>query len=259
MSISLAYALLHASVLQAAVSQDSGFWRKGDAHLAIATVAATATLAVFDERIAHWMRQSSVQGDSSRHDKVLAATVVNEMPLTLAAIAAYGVGRLTRAPTVADVGAHLTESLAATILIVESILIPLGRARPRVSLDDAFDFHPGGGWRRFEYRAFPSLHAAAAFTTAAALCEEMRLRKANARRYVCPSLFVAATIPGFTRLYLDQHWATDILAGSVIGAFLGTRVVRYSHGRQTKIDRLLLPERVAVNVSEISVMWSISH
>jgi len=55
-----------------------------------------------------------------------------------------------------------------------------------------------------------------------------------------------ATIPGFTRIYLDQHWASDIVAGSVVGAFIGNRIVRYSHSRRTRVDRVLLPPRIIV-------------
>jgi membrane-associated phospholipid phosphatase len=30
-------------------------------------------------------------------------------------------------------------------------------------------------------------------------------------------------------MYLDQHWASDVLAGDVIGAVIGSRLVHYAH------------------------------
>jgi membrane-associated phospholipid phosphatase len=225
---------------------DSSFWRGSDSRLVIATVVATGALAVFDERIASWTRRSGVQGSSDRHDLVSAVTEVNEWPLTIIAVTTYGVGKLGRWPVVADVGAHLTQTLVATGIVAEVVRIGLGRTRPHASPDDAFRFEPGGGFTAFDYRSFPSIHAAVAFATAASLAEEMRMREYGPRRILAPLLFAAATIPGFTRLYLDQHWASDVLVGSVVGAFLGTRVVRYTHGRRTKVDRILLDAKVGI-------------
>lgn len=234
---------------------DSSFVHKGDGKLAIAAVAATALTAAFDERIARWTRQPSVQGDSSRSDVVKAVTVVNEVPLTIGAVATYGIGRLTGNRTVADVGAHLTQSLVATEVVAEIVRSGLGRTRPRASQDDAFAFKPGGGLTRFEYRSWPSLHAAVAFATAASLSEEMRVHDMPGRAYATWALYGAALIPGFTRLYLDQHWASDVVAGAAVGAYLGHRVTQYSHRRRTRIDRILLSKHVSIVGPALQVRW----
>jgi membrane-associated phospholipid phosphatase len=135
-------------------------------------------------------------------------TVVNEMPLTVAAVATYGVGRLARSHTIADVGLHWSEALISTTLVAEVmaevIRVGLGRERPRANPDNAFSFDPGAGLTAFEHRAFPSLHAAVAFATAASLTEEIALRRPTAARYVAPVLYGAALVPGFTRVYLDR-------------------------------------------------------
>jgi membrane-associated phospholipid phosphatase len=237
-------------------ARDSSFWRRSDARLAAAVVAATAATAIFDERIARWTRRDEVQGGESRQDLVDALTFVNEVPLTIGALAVYGTGRIGGWHTVADVGAHLTESLLATEVFAETVRIALGRVRPRASPDDPFVFEPGRGLTVFENRSFPSLHAAVAFATASALAEEMRVRDVRARRWAIPLLYAVATIPGFTRLYLDQHWASDVVAGTAVGAFLGTRVVRYSHGRRTRLDRILLKTVVATRQRETYIGWS---
>jgi len=235
-------AMVLSTIQQAA---DSTFWDRGDGRLAIAATAAVGTLAIFDERIARWIREPSVQGDSGRRDLIESLTTVNEVPLTLAAVATYGIGRLAKSHTITDVGLHLTTSLVATEVVSEVARVAISRMRPRASEDDAFEFSPGEGLAAFEYRSFPSMHAAVAFATASVLTEELRVRKARSRRVVIPLLYAAATIPGFTRLYLDQHWASDVLAGSIVGAFIGSRVVRYSHARRTRVDRWLLRPWIA--------------
>ena len=253
------YIYVVAALSSAALQQqrdDSLFWRSRDAKLAIAGAIATVAIAPFDERIARWARSAGVQGDSSRHDLVKTATVINEVPLTLAAVTTYAVGRLSHNRTVTDVGAHLTESLVGTVALEEIVRISLGRARPHESPDNAFKFRPFLGLSRFEYRSFPSLHAAVAFATASTLSEEMRLRDASERAWLSPLLYFAASIPGFTRVYLDQHWASDIVSGSVVGAILGAGVVRYSHARHTRVDRWLIPNSVAVTNDHVRFGWT---
>jgi membrane-associated phospholipid phosphatase len=233
---------------------DSSLWRSSDTRLVVATVVATGVIVAFDEQIAQWARGPAVQGSEGRHDAVKAVTTINEWPLSVLAITTYAVGKIGRWPVVADVGAHLTESLAATIVASEIVRVGLGRARPYVSPDDQFHFKPGAGFSSFDYRSFPSIHAAVAFATAGALAEELRLRDIGSRRILTPLLFAAAALPGFTRVYLDQHWASDVLVGSVLGAWLGTKVVRYTHGRQTKLDGILLSLKAGVNDHGASII-----
>jgi membrane-associated phospholipid phosphatase len=181
---------------------------------------------------------------------------VNEVPLTIGAVATYAIGRIASQPVVEDVGAHLSEALVATIVLDETLRISAGRVRPRSSPDDAFQFHPGGGFSHFDQRSFPSLHSAVAFATAGALSEEMRLRQTPARAYLEPLLWTVATIPGFTRIYLDQHWSSDIVAGSALGAYLGTRIVHHAHGSPTKLDRIVLGTRVVPRADGVTVAWT---
>jgi membrane-associated phospholipid phosphatase len=204
-------------------------------------LAATAAVSSADLRIAHWARGSNVQGDSSRRRLVEQMTRLNETPLTLAALATYGVGRLAHSATTADVGLHTLEALLLTTTVSEVVRGTLGRTRPREAREDPFVFKPGNGFTAFETRSFPSLHTAAAFATATALVGEIRERRPGAARYAAPLLYAAATVPGLTRIYLDQHWASDVVAGAFVGALLGSRVVSYAHShRRSRLDRALL-------------------
>lgn len=204
-------------------------------------LAATAAVSSADLRIAHWARGAGVQGDSSRRRLVEQMTRLNETPLTLAALATYGIGRLSRSATTADVGLHTLEALLLTTTVSEVVRGTLGRTRPREARESPFVFKPGNGFTAFETRSFPSLHTAAAFATATALVGELRERRPGAVPYAAPLLYAAATVPGLTRIYLDQHWASDVVAGAFVGALLGSRVVSYAHShRRSRLDRALL-------------------
>ena len=228
------------SAQQPADTVDRTFFTRRDLAVTGIAFAASAAVSAFDVRIGNWTQSSSVQGSSSRHDFVKSLTVVNEQPLTLAALATFGIGRLAHWPTVADVGLHTTEALVLTVAMSEAIRGPLGRARPRLSQDNQYDFTFWGGFTNFGERSYPSLHAAVAWATATALTGEIHERN-PANKWAGPVLYTAALIPGFTRMYLDEHWASDVVAGSALGALLGAKVVRYAHThRRNKLDRVLL-------------------
>ena len=248
-------ASLLAAALLSQQPTDSGFFRPRDKWIAAGAVAATAATAIVDERIARFSRTPRVQGDSSRHDLVSRVTVINEVPLGIAAVGTFAIGRVAGWGTVADVGLHWTESLLSTQAIASALRVGLSRGRPREYPDDAFNFKPGRGLTNFDHRAWPSLHAAASFATAASLAEEIRMRNPRASRFATPLLYTAASIPGFTRVYLDQHWASDVVAGTALGAYMGVRMTRYLHGRRTRFDRWLLGATVLPTSSGLAAAW----
>jgi hypothetical protein len=46
---------------------------------------------------------------------------------------------------------------------------------------------------------------------------------------------------GLSRMYSAEHWASDVVLGTVIGVFLGKRVVDHAHsGPANKLDKFLL-------------------
>ena len=254
--VALAFALLIAAIRPAhaqkdtTIAVDKTFFTRRDLAIVGLTVGTSAAVSIFDERIADWAQSPHVQGGTSRKDFVDALTTVNEVPLTIGAAATYLIGRIAHQETVADVGLHLTESLVLTVAMAEMIRAPLGRVRPRASPEDAFRFEPFTGFTKFENRSYPSLHSAVAFATAAALTQEVNVRNRDATKFVAPVLFTAALIPGITRMYLNQHWASDVVSGGMMGAWLGTKVVRYAHGhRRSKLDKWLLAVTVLPNGS----------
>ena len=76
---------------------------------------------------------------------------------------------------------------------------------------------------------------------AAVLTGEIHERNSTAAWIAGPILYGAALIPGMTRIYLDQHWASDVASGAFVGTLFGTKVVHYAHThRQSKLDRFLM-------------------
>jgi hypothetical protein len=240
----VAPASLTASLPDSGRAQKTLFTRHDLIPIAGAAVA-TGVTAIFDKRIAAWFQSPHVQGSNSFNHDIGQLTRINETPLAIASILTYGVGRLAHSQTTADVGLHWTQALLLTDVISEVIRGPVGRARPRVSMDDPFKFQFGAGFTKFENRSWPSLHAAVGFATAASLLEELQVHSPSSVKYAVVPLYAFAMVPGLTRMYLNQHWASDVVAGAFIGQFLGHRVVHYAHThKRTKLDRALLATSV---------------
>ena len=217
-------------------------FRGRDVTLLLGAVVVSGEIAHYDTKIAHYTQSASVQGDSSRLRLVKRLTKANETTLTAGALLAYGVGRLTHQPLVTDVSAHVGEALLITNVVSQAIRGPFGRARPYVTKDNQnSDFHVGKGFTSYDYRSLPSLHSASAFAAASALTAEINERRPGAAWPVGLVLYSAAAVPGLTRMYLDQHWASDVVMGAFIGTFIGHKVVVHAHANpRNRLDRILL-------------------
>ena len=226
-----------------------------DLGIAAGATVGTAALSRLDVPVARFF------GDSGFHERhpgfttaAKRASLVTETVLMLAGGTIYGIARLRHDDGTADVALHGTEAVVFPAMFIQVIRGALGRARPYVVGDgverpdsDPYHFAPLRGFTSFDYRSFPSMHATASVAVAAALSTEMRERNTPHRALISPLLYAGAAMPGLARLYLDQHWTSDIALGAFLGAFAGQKVVTYSHAHPTnRIDRAFLGRRTYV-------------
>jgi membrane-associated phospholipid phosphatase len=224
-----------------------------DAIAAGIATAATLALAAFDRPIAEAISDSAGRYQRNRFLGARASEFnhVNEQTLTLAAVALYGIGRLSHSPTLADVSFHTAEAVVVASVVSQLIRWPVGRERPIVEGNrgsDPFVFRPFRGLRNRDYRAFPSIHSASGFAAAAVLSGEVARRWPDARWYASPLLYGLAATPGLSRMYMNQHWASDVLMGAFIGVVAGRKVVRYNHvtNPRNRVNRFFLGSHVGV-------------
>ena len=94
-----------------------------------------------------------------------------------------------------------------------------GRARPTEANDpDTFHFFHG---TKKEWVSFPSGHTTTAFSWAAVTADEFR------SPWVAAAAYGTAGAVGFSRIYQDEHWASDVVAGAALGFFTGKMVCRW--------------------------------
>jgi membrane-associated phospholipid phosphatase len=159
----------------------------------------------------------------------------------------YAVGRIGGNERMATLGLRGTEALLIGVGTVGVVKMIAGRARPHAVADsNPRDFGLMRGLRGDAYRSFPSGHTVMAFAAAAAVTGETARWWPDATPFIGTALYGGAALAGVSRMYNDQHWASDVLVGAAIGTFAGQKVVRY-HRRnpRSRVDRWLLSASLA--------------
>jgi membrane-associated phospholipid phosphatase len=245
---------------------DTRLFTQRDALAAGLATAITLGLAAFDRPIAE-----SISDPSGRYQRntFLGArskdfNKVNEQTLTLGGLALWGIGRLTKSPNLADISFHVAEAVVVASVASQIIRLPLGRERPIVEGNggsNPFVFRPFKGYNNRDYRAFPSIHSSSGFAAAAVLSGEVARRWPEARWYVTPVAYALAATPGLSRMYMNQHWASDVLMGAFIGVVAGQKIVRYNHttNPRNKVNRFFLGSDADVAAEERRILLRITR
>lgn len=124
----------------------------------------------------------------------------------------------------------IAASLIASGMITPAIKLVAGRSRPR---DDAgvYNFKPFSNANS----SFPSGHTTEAFALASVIANHYD------ETWVTYTSYSIASLVGLARSYHQAHFASDVVAGAIIGTVVGKSVVSYNANlRRGKL--VLLPE-----------------
>ncbi len=196
--VALAPAFAPARALAQLQPADRAFWAAAGA--ALAGTAATDG----------WLRRELHRPGAP----VVQATARAVEPLGLARTALIGLGgsfaaaELSRQPAWARATLRVAAGYVAADAVT-SVLKPLvGRARPYAG-DGAYHFRPFAGTDR--EHSFASGHATHAFALAAGIADETH------RPWVGAVAYGTAALVGWSRVHDDAHWASDVVAGAIVG------------------------------------------
>jgi len=203
----------------------------------------TALTYVFDDDIRNQIRKLSSQTLDKAMD--VGYSLGNPLIHIGLAGAVYGGGILAGSKKWEENGKMLGEAAlladASTLVLKESF----GRGRPYVTDDKGsfkpFQFNSG-------YDSLPSMHVASSFAIASVMSSTSESPAAKAAYYL------AATFVGFSRMYEDDHWASDVVLGAAIGELCGRVVLRYHSTGKRKVVFAPIISGNAVSLA-LSASW----
>jgi membrane-associated phospholipid phosphatase len=150
----------------------------------------------------------------------------------------YGIGRANGQRRVQSLGLHSVESILIADVVGGAIKFTAGRARPYLNIDNPADFQLFRGFGKHDYQSFPSGHTINAFAFASTVTRETQFWWPHSAWYVGTVFYGGATLMGLSRIYNNQHWASDVVGGAAIGTLIGVKVVKYTHSHPgNPIDR----------------------
>ena len=217
------------------------FFTRSDLLWAGGFAAATVALIPLDGELAGAARVPALQESRLARPGARALALVGYPGSLVVTGGMYLLGRAADRPVLADMGLHAGTAIVFGEAVTLAGKALAGRARPRVSPDDPYDFGFGRGFGSDDYQSFPSGHSTAVFALASALTVEVGERWPDARLPAGGAMYGAATLVALSRMYHDLHWASDVTLGAAIGTFAGWKVVEYVHDHpENRFDRVFL-------------------
>jgi hypothetical protein len=239
----LAPLALHAQADTAATP----LFTRHDAKLAAGFAIGTLAVMPFDR---HWAERLQLASNQDNRFYNRSATLFRRTadPGTLIFSGGmYLTGLVTQQASVEDLGLHSSEAILAASAAGFTLKALVGRALPGRPTLDSDHYRFAGGFRRDgKFQAFPSGHTLAAFAVASTMTAEAQRDWAAHAEAVGLVTYSAATLCGFSRMYNNAHWASDVVFGAGIGTLSGIAAVRYQHSHPDNwLDRTLLHASVA--------------
>ena len=240
-SLLLLCAPLHFALAQADSTRPPLFTYR-DAILAGTFIVAARAVHPLDNYYARRLQDSTAQANQLLQGVAVFVRTTAAPGSYVIGTTMYLTGRIAKNHKLASLGLHGTEALLVGEGTASLIKGLVGRQRPFVRPADPNNYKLMRGFRGGnDYRSFPSGHAVAAFAAAAAVTDETTRNAPNTRWIVGPLLYGGAALVGASRMYNNQHWASDVLIGAGIGTFAGLKVVRYHDSHPSNsVDRIFL-------------------
>lgn len=200
---------------------------------------ATAVLTTqFDGSLA---RDAQASGDLAGWRTVSSIGAIAPVALP---VALFATGLVVRQSEWTNLGREGVEAFALSGVATTLIKGLVGRERPSVANGDIDVYKPGQGFANNAFASFPSGHTTVAFAVATALAAGTVDDTRWVHRTVSILGYTGATAVGLSRMYTNNHWASDVVAGAAIGITSGLAVVRFDHQRGARAMSLSGVERL---------------
>jgi membrane-associated phospholipid phosphatase len=223
------------------------FFTTKDAYVAAGMTGIAIIATRFDRDAADWLRTDETQSRKYIRKGAQFFKFMGQPAPQIIGGTLYITGKIFKSRKIAELGLHGTEAILMANAITNTTKMIAGRARPFVHDDSASaDFKLFRGFKGRDFQSFPSGHATTAFAAAAASTAESQNIWPGHQLLVGAVMFSGATLVGVSRMYDDQHWASDVAVAAMVGTFSGFKVVKFNHEHpNNRVDRALLGLEIA--------------
>jgi membrane-associated phospholipid phosphatase len=217
-----------------------------DALLFGAFTLGTFLVAPIDREVASRLQYPSAQENRVLRNAATGFRILAEPGSLIAGAALYGIGRADGQARIQSLGLHSVESILIADVLGGTIKMLAGRQRPYVDIKTPYDFQLWRGFKGHQYQSFPSGHTINAFAFASTVTRESQFWWPHSGFYVGTFMYGGASLMGLSRIYNNQHWASDVIAGAAIGTLIGLKVVKYTHSHpDNSLDTRLIKPKTA--------------
>jgi membrane-associated phospholipid phosphatase len=172
--------------------------------------------------------RASLRGPGSAAERGVSDVVepLGRAQVGLAGLAvSYATARLAGQPAWTRATVRVAAGYLAADVVTAVLKPAVNRARPPAELGP-HAFHAAAA--RDHHHAFPSGHATHAFALAAGIAEEAD------RPWVAVVAYGTAALVGWSRVHDDAHWASDVVAGAVVGVSASLTTVGWLERRERR-------------------------
>jgi membrane-associated phospholipid phosphatase len=131
-------------------------------------------------------------------------------------------------------GTWSVEALVVSDVATTLIKGVVGRTRPYAAAGDPDVYKLARGFGNNAFASFPSGHVSASFAVATVMDKGTADASPRTHRVVTAIAYGLATVVGLSRMYTNEYWASDVVAGAAIGFTSGLAVVRRGHARRDR-------------------------
>jgi membrane-associated phospholipid phosphatase len=239
--------------VQDTISSKTPLFTGKDLILLGAFTAGTALVAPIDMRLANRLQDSSTQANRFLHTAATGFRLLGDPGSFVTGTAIYLIGRADGSRRAQALGLHSVEAILIADVLGGTIKMVAGRQRPFVDVRTPDNFQLWRGFKGDQWRSFPSGHTITAFAFASTLTRESQFWWPRATWYVGTVFYGGASLVGLSRMFNNQHWASDVMAGAAIGTLVGIKVVKYTHSHPgNHLDQTLIKgKRSAIQANPV--------
>ena len=200
-----------------------------------------AVAAPADKYFARELQETSRQSNPWLRNAATGFRILGHPGALVTGAGIYLIGRIDGQRRVTDLGLHSVEAIVLASVLTGALKTVTGRARPKLDIGKSTSFELFRGFGNDDYRSFPSGHTTIAFAFASIVSSETLRWRSGSRWVVGPIMYGSATLAGVSRMYDNEHWVSDVVAGAAIGTMTGLKVFRYQHSHPgNRLDRTFL-------------------